>query len=115
MKLLQAIPKRWLPWLAAGLFALITLCVAPTLIQHETVVQIRVSHAGATLPDGFYLYQQLSAQGIRIKSITPAGDALIIHFDSEEQSLAAQKVLRRLLPQGFIVAQHEQAQRLSLA
>ena len=115
MKLLQAIPKRWLPWLIAGVFALIAIGIAPTLMRHETVVQIRVSHAGATLPDGFYLYQQLSAQGIRIKSITPAGDALIIHFDSEEQSLAAQKVLRRLLPKGFIVAQHEQSQRLSLA
>lgn len=115
MKLLQAIPGRWIPWLIAGALALGAISMIPPLMKHETVVQIRVSHAGATLPDGFYLYQQLSAQGIRIKSITPSGDALVIHFDSEEQSLAAQKVLRCLLPQGFIVAQHDHDQHLSLA
>lgn len=115
MNMLKGFPKRWLPWLVGGAFALIALSLVPTLMRHETVVQIRVSHAGAPLPDGFYLYQQLTAQGIRIKSITPSGDALVIHFDSEEQSLAAQKVLRRLLPQGFIVAQHDQTERLSLA
>ncbi|MCZ4060136.1 EnvZ/OmpR regulon moderator MzrA [Pantoea sp. LMR881] len=115
MKWLQAIPKRWLPWLIGGAFALLALTLTPTLMRHDTVVQIRVSHAGAPMPDGFYLYQQLTAQGIRIKSITPSGDALVIHFESEEQSLAAQKVLRRLLPQGFIVAQYDQAERQSLA
>lgn len=41
MKLLQAIPKRWLPWLIAGVFALVALCVVPGLMKHETVVQIR--------------------------------------------------------------------------
>ncbi len=115
MKTLQAIPKHWRPWLIGGAFALIAISLVPGLMRHENVVQIRVSHAGALMPDGFYLYQQLSAQGIRIKSITPAGDALVIHFDNEEQSLAAQKVLRRLLPEGFIVAQHDQSPHLSLA
>lgn len=115
MKPLHAFPKRWLPWLIGGAFALVAISIMPSLMRHENVVQIRVSHAGAPMPDGFYLYQQLSAQGIRIKSITPSGDALIIHFDNEEQSLAAQKVLRRLLPDGFIVAQHDQAAHLSLA
>ncbi len=83
---------------------LLVICITPTLLRHESVVQIRVSHACGPLPDGFYIYQQLTAQGIRIKSMTPSGDALIIHFESEEQSLAAQKVLRRLLPDGFVVA-----------
>lgn len=115
MKRLRSVPKRWLPWLIGGAFVLMAISMLPRLMHHENVVQIRVSHAGAPMPDGFYLYQQLSAQGIRIKSITPAGDALIIHFDNEEQSLAAQKVLRRLLPEGFIVAQNDQAPHFSLA
>ncbi|PZL89284.1 modulator protein, partial [Pantoea graminicola] len=39
MKLLQAVPKRWLPWLIAAAFALAALCLVPGLIKHETVVQ----------------------------------------------------------------------------
>lgn len=107
----HVLPRRMLPWLAVTLLVVIALCVTPSLLRHDTVVQIRVSHSGAPLPDGFYLYQQLTAQGIRIKSITPAGDSLVIHFDNEEQSIAAQKVLRRLLPNGFVVAQQDQALR----
>lgn len=106
MKMYGPIPRRMLPWLTVAALLLLVLCLTPTLLRHESVVQIRVSHAGGPLPDGFYLYQQLTAQGIRIKSITPSGDALIIHFENEEQSLAAQKVLRRLLPDGFVVARH---------
>jgi hypothetical protein len=103
------IPRRLLPWLLGGALALLALTLAPALLNHDTVVKIRVAHNGTALPDGFYLYQQLSAQGVRIKSITPSGDALVIHFENEEQSLAAQKVLRRLLPQGFVVAAGHQA------
>ena len=109
MKILTRIPRRLLPWLLGGVLALVAVSFAPTLLNHETVVKIRVANSGTPLPDGFYLYQQLSAQGVRIKSITPAGDALVIHFEHEEQSLAAQKVLRRLLPQGFVVAAGHQA------
>ncbi|ALV90929.1 MULTISPECIES: EnvZ/OmpR regulon moderator MzrA [Pantoea] len=106
---LRGFPKRILPWVFAGALAVLTVIFAPSLLQHEAVVQIRVAHSGTNLPDGFYLYQQLTAQGVRIKSITPSGDALVIHFENEEQSLAAQKVLRRLLPQGFVVASGPQA------
>lgn len=106
---LRGLPKRILPWAFGGALALLAVIVVPPLLQHETVVQIRVAHSGTNLPDGFYLYQQLTAQGVRIKSITPSGDALVIHFENEEQSLAAQKVLRRLLPQGFVVASGPQA------
>lgn len=106
---LRNFPRRLLPWLCAGVLALLAIGIVPKLMQHETVVRIRVAHSGTNLPDGFYLYQQLSAQGVRIKSITSAGDALVIHFENEEQSLAAQKVLRRLLPQGFVVAAGPQA------
>ncbi|MFH8135319.1 EnvZ/OmpR regulon moderator MzrA [Pantoea osteomyelitidis] len=111
MTLPQWLPKRLLPWLAGGVLLLLVITLTPTMLRHETAVKIRVAHAGTPLPDGFYLYQQLTAQGIRIKSITPAGNALIIHFDSEEQGLAAQKVLRRLLPDGYVVAQMDSANR----
>ncbi len=111
---LRGFPRRVLPWAIGGALALLAVCFVPSLMQHETVVQIRVANSGTNLPDGFYLYQQLSAQGVRIKSITPAGDALVIHFENEEQSLAAQKVLRRLLPQGFVVASGPQASQQSL-
>ena len=106
---LRRFPRRFLPWAVAGALALLAVIIVPSLMQHDTVVKIRVAHSGTNLPDGFYLYQQLSAQGVRIKSITPSGDALVIHFENEEQSLAAQKVLRRLLPQGFVVASGPQA------
>ncbi|WP_312239460.1 EnvZ/OmpR regulon moderator MzrA [Pantoea sp.] len=111
MKLPHWLPKRFAPWLIGGMLVLLTVILTPTMLRHETAVKIRVAHAGTPLPDGFYLYQQLTAQGIRIKSITPAGNALVIHFDSEEQSLAAQKVLRRLLPDGYVVAQMDSADR----
>lgn len=106
---LRRFPRRFLPWTLAGALALLALIFAPSLLQHETEVQIRIAHSGTNLPDGFYLYQQLAAQGVRIKSITPADDAMVIHFDDEEQCLAALKVLRRLLPQGFVVAAGPQA------
>lgn len=106
---LSGFPRRYLPWALGGALALLAVCFIPAMMQHETVVQIRVSNNSTNLPDGFYLYQQLSAQGVRIKSITPSGDALVIHFENEEQSIAAQKVLKRLLPQGFVVAAGPQA------
>ncbi|MBS0881031.1 EnvZ/OmpR regulon moderator MzrA [Pantoea sp. JGM49] len=105
----RGFPRRFVPWALGAALALLAVIFVPSMLQHDTVVQIRVAHNGTNLPDGFYLYQQLSAQGVRIKSITPAGDALLIHFENEEQSLAAQKVLKRLLPQGFVVASGPQA------
>lgn len=96
--------SRWLPWMLAALLAVLAITILPPLMRNESGLQIRVARQNGTLPDGFYLYQQLNAQGIQIKSITPDHDALVIKFDSEEQSLAAQKVLRQLLPGGFTVA-----------
>lgn len=95
-----------------GLLALIclTLTVAsflPALFRNETAIQIRAFQQGSTLPDGFYVYQRLNAEGIHIKSITPDRDTLVIKFDSQEQSIAAEKMLRRLLPEGFSIAQPE--------
>lgn len=104
MNPLRSSRRRWLPWMLAALLAILTISVLTPLMHSESGLQIRVARQNGTLPDGFYLYQQLNAQGIQIKSITPDRDALIIKFDSAEQSLAAQKVLRQLLPGGFTVA-----------
>lgn len=95
----------WLGLLAASLLT-VTLMVTllPALFRSEASLQIRTLRQGNSLPDGFYVYQSLSAQGIHIKSITPDRDALIIKFESQEQSDAAEKVLRELLPYGFNIA-----------
>lgn len=81
--------------------ALMLVAFIPTLFRNDTALQIRASRQGTTLPDGFYVYQRLNAEGIRIKSITPDNDSLVIRFDTEEQSMAAEKVLHQLLPYGF--------------
>lgn len=91
-----------------GIFALIVVTVLPALFRSETALQIRASRQGTVLPDGFYVYQRLNAEGIHIKSITPDNNSLIIKFDSLEESTAAEKVLRELLPEGFDIAQLEQ-------
>lgn len=99
---------RWLSMVVLGLFALVVLVVVlPALFRSETALQIRASRQGTALPDGFYVYQRLNAEGIHIKSITPDNDSLVIKFDSLEESTAAEKVLRDLLPEGFDIAQLE--------
>ncbi|MGB9095547.1 EnvZ/OmpR regulon moderator MzrA [Erwinia sp.] len=85
--------------------ALLLVAFIPTLFRNDTALQIRASRQGTTLPDGFYVYQRLNAEGIRIKSITPDNDSLVIRFDTEEQSMAAEKVLHQLLPYGFDIGQ----------
>jgi len=77
----------------------------PALYRQETALQIRAARQGTALPDGFYVWQRLNAQGIKIKSITPDRDSLVIKFDSPEQSIAAQKALQEILPYGFDIAQ----------
>lgn len=101
--------KQMLRLLALASVALTAVVVLPALFRSETALQIRASRQGATLPDGFYVYQRLNAEGIHIKSITPDKNSLVITFDSQEQSTAAEKVLRRLLPEGFDIAQSEHA------
>ncbi len=65
------------------------------------------------MPDGFSIWHHLDAHGIRFKSITPQNDALVIKFDSSDQSAAAKKVLDRTLPQGYIIAQQDDDQDLA--
>lgn len=66
-------------------------------------LQIRPVRAGISLPDGFYVYQNLSQRGIRINSITPFNDGLIVQLDSVEQRKLAENALRDILPKGFLI------------
>ncbi|MBT0726090.1 EnvZ/OmpR regulon moderator MzrA [Rosenbergiella australiborealis] len=85
---------------------LILLTVGVFAYQHawqapEAVVKINVTNRGISLPDGFFLYQHLSAEGITIKSITSGSDSLVISFNSTEDSRAAEKVLKRIFDDSY--------------
>lgn len=71
--------------------------------QSNITLQIRPARAGQTLPDGFFVYQSLNERGIRIKSITPLQDGLIVQLDSSEQRLMAERALQDILPMGFSI------------
>lgn len=58
----------------------------PTLCSDDSTLQITVSRERGLLPDVFFRYQFLEDRGIRGKSITPAKDSMIIHFDTPEQA-----------------------------
>ncbi|WP_232426855.1 EnvZ/OmpR regulon moderator MzrA [Erwinia tracheiphila] len=92
----------------AATLALLMMFFLPTRVRNESALHIRASHQGTALPDGFFVYQRLSARGIQIKSITLDNKILIIQFDSFKQSAEAEKVLRDLLPFDFDVAQQEE-------
>ncbi|SRR5471030_402239 len=71
--------------------------------QNAITLQIRPARAGLTLPDGFFVYQSLNERGIRIKSITPLQDGLIVQLDSTEQRQQAERALHDILPMGFSI------------
>ncbi|WP_312953074.1 EnvZ/OmpR regulon moderator MzrA [Superficieibacter sp.] len=85
-----------------------------TLQRHESTLAIRPSMEGVSVPDGFSVWHQLDANGIRFKSITPHADTLLIKFDSSAQSAAAKEVLDRSLPHGYIIAQQDDDSQASL-
>jgi len=76
--------------------------------QNNITLQIRPARAGLALPDGFFVYQSLNERGIRIKSITPLQDGLIVQLDSREQRLLAERALQDILPMGFSIKLCEQ-------
>lgn len=100
-----------------SLGALLLLCTLlwlwAALQQRESTLAIRPVSANISMPDGFSIWHHLDAHGIRFKSITPQNDALVIKFDSSDQSAAAKKVLDRTLPQGYIIAQQDDDQDLT--
>lgn len=92
--------------IALALLALATVLV-PYMVRTESELRIHAPHQGLSLPDGFYVYQRLDERGIRIKSITPEGDGLVIRLDSPEQQLLAREALQALLPPGYTIALSE--------
>ncbi|MRS14445.1 EnvZ/OmpR regulon moderator MzrA [Enterobacteriaceae bacterium RIT691] len=100
-----------------SLGALLLLCALlwlwAALQQRESSLAIRPVSASVSMPDGFSIWHHLDANGIRFKSITPQNDALVIKFESSDQSAAAKAVLDRTLPQGYIIAQQDDDQDLT--
>ncbi|AVJ19409.1 EnvZ/OmpR regulon moderator MzrA [Serratia rhizosphaerae] len=98
-------------WQYALIIALALLALSvfflPAMVRTETELRIRSTQQGLSLPDGFYVYQRLDARGIRIKSITPEGDGLVIRLDSPQQQLLARETLQAILPPGYTIALSE--------
>ncbi len=93
----------------ASLMALTLLL--PVLFSNETTLEITLAGERGSLPDGFYIYQRLDERGIRIKSITPAKDSLVILLESPEQAMAAQNALHDLLPADYYISRGRQFPR----
>ena len=81
--------------------------------RSESTLEIRSSQQGISMPDGFFVWHHLDANGIRFKSITPENNSLLIKFDSSAQSEAAKAVLYKTLPYGYVIAQQEEADSAS--
>jgi hypothetical protein len=102
---------RWLRSrfsLRSGLTLIAALVAAalllPALFTKEAALQITLASERGSLPDGFYIYQRLDERGIKVKSITPARDSLIIQLDSPDQATAAQSALQDLLPENYSIS-----------
>ncbi|MGL5699663.1 MAG: EnvZ/OmpR regulon moderator MzrA [Kluyvera sp.] len=92
---------------ALSLSVILILCMMLwlwTALQcEESTLAIRPIHQ-ASIPDGFSISHHLDANGIRFKSITPQDNALLITFESSEQSAAAKRVLDSTLPHVYVIA-----------
>lgn len=97
-----------------GIMALVCLAIWSAMPSTETTIEIRVSHQGSSLPDGFYVWHHLDANGIRFKSITPQNNNLLITFSSSAQSDAAKEVLHRALPGGYVIDQQDSSDQNTL-
>lgn len=90
-----------------GVIALASIALWSGMPSKETTIEIRVVRQGSSLPDGFYVWHHLDANGIRFKSITPQNNNLLITFASSAQSEAAKEVLNRALPKGYVIDQQD--------
>ncbi|MFP5595346.1 EnvZ/OmpR regulon moderator MzrA [Kluyvera sp. 142486] len=92
---------------AISLGMMLALCLMlwlwAALQREESTLAIRPMNQ-ASMPDGFSISHHLDANGIRFKSITPKDDALLITFESSEQSAAAKRVLDNTLPHVYVIA-----------
>ncbi|AHG19729.2 modulator protein [Chania multitudinisentens RB-25] len=92
--------------IALALLAL-TIVLVPYMVHTESELRIQSVHQGLSLPDGFYVYQRLDEYGIRIKSITPEGNNLVIRLDSPEQQWQAREALQTILSPGYTISLSE--------
>jgi hypothetical protein len=99
--------RRFIVSLGALLMLCALLWLWSTMQQRESSLAIRPMGANISMPDGFSVWHHLDANGIPFKSITPQKDALVIKFESSDQSAAAKEVLDRTLPHGYIIAQQD--------
>jgi len=90
-----------------GVMALSSIALWSGMPSQDTTIEIRVARQGNSLPDGFYVWHHLDANGIRFKSITPQNNNLLITFASSAQSDAAKEVLHRALPGGYVIDQQD--------
>ncbi|TKI06939.1 EnvZ/OmpR regulon moderator MzrA [Martelella alba] len=104
-------PLPWRLGLAAAAVLLVAAIAALALLRKETALQITLAGDQGSLPDGFYLYQRLDERGIRIKSITPAKDGMVILLESPDQAPAALSALRDLLPRDYSISRSRQYPR----
>ena len=79
----------------------------------ESTLEIRSIQQGISMPDGFFVWHHLDANGIHFKSITPDNNSMLIKFDSSAQSEAAKVVLDKTLPRGYVIAQQEEEEENS--
>ncbi|MDA5543979.1 MULTISPECIES: EnvZ/OmpR regulon moderator MzrA [Yersinia] len=90
------------------------LLFTPMILRTESALKIRPNQQGLSLPDGFYLYQHLDQRGIRIKSITPENDSLVVSLESPEQQQKAIEALQDILPSGYVIVTSESKKRQRL-
>ena len=95
--------RRFTLSLGMVLMLCILLWLWAALQREESTLAIRPINQ-ASMPDGFSISHHLDANGIRFKSITPKDDALLITFESSEQSAAAKRVLDNSLPHVYVIA-----------
>lgn len=99
--------RRLRATLLIGTLAVAALLVWSGMQQKESTLQIRASQQGTSMPDGFFVWHHLDANGISFNSITPENNSLLIKFDSSAQSEAARVVLYETLPHGYVIAQQD--------
>mgnify|MGYP001041966701 FL=1 len=95
--------RRFTLSMGMALMLCILLWLWAALQREESTLAIRPINQ-ASMPDGFSISHHLDANGIRFKSITPKDDALLITFESSEQSAAAKRVLDNSLPHVYVIA-----------
>ncbi|EKN4873445.1 EnvZ/OmpR regulon moderator MzrA [Yersinia enterocolitica] len=93
---------------------LAALLFTPIIMRTESTLKIRPNQQGLSLPDGFSLYQHLDQRGIRIKSITPENDSLVVSLESPEQQQEAITALQDILPSGYVIVSSESKKRQRL-